>query len=362
MSNNLHEFQNYDSSFYGDAIEELSAEKLKGYTVSDLTLRALTLCRFKRPSSYIECVKTEQGDHQISIVDDALTEKRLDESITLSNNLQSFSSSNLSDINSTVVEGEDELTVVASIASRSEECSHPCSSNRTSNDEETELGVTELVEALQHLSRDARFRSIRPLWRDPNSRLLPSDETASVEAMLREYNNLLLTAATTPNVSSSLNSQLAVRRPYHSTLNRWRQQERIQVENFILANRLRNIRPSPETSREALLKHYREYFITPVTAQCLTKMPTLDSDSSLPRCRPRCSSARSTQIGASRPLKSFNSSISSRATPAPPRASACGCTSTSRGSIVETPRSREVLKSLNSVRRALHEQRVKGKL
>lgn len=110
-----------------------------------------------------------------------------------------------------------------------------CCNSRLGNSGKSELGVTELAEALRQLSRDARFRSIRPLWRDPNSRLLPSDETASVEAMLREYNHLLLTAAANPNVSFSPTSQLAVRRPYHSTLNRWRQQERIQMENFVRA-------------------------------------------------------------------------------------------------------------------------------
>ncbi|VDK43265.1 unnamed protein product [Taenia asiatica] len=240
--------------------------------------------------------------------------------------------------------------------------SSTCSSSRPGSGGESVLNVTELAEALRQLSRDARFRSIRPLWRDPNSRLLPSDETASVEAMLREYNHLLLTAAANANISSSPTSQLAVRRPYHSTLNRWRQQERIQIENFILANRLRNIRPSPETSREVLLKHYREYFITPLTAQSLTKVSTLDLDNSMPRCRLRCSSARSAQLGTPRPLKSLTSIDSARTTPAPPQASVCGCTSTSRGSVMETPRTREVLDSLNSVRRALHEQRVNGKI
>ncbi|KAL5110166.1 hypothetical protein TcWFU_003905 [Taenia crassiceps] len=442
MSSNLYEFQNHDSSFYGDAFEELSKEKsLKG----------------ERLSLHAEYVNTEQGDHHILNVSEASVEKSFDESRSTSNTLQSLSSSNVSDINSTSEEDEGEPTIVASMASRIEEfgvnsevslnppasavlsawsnksqavkfhqnethlqkqeypslrstSSNPIApslqvqrisrgkrtsggstsigaqrypystsgrlpsplssisgsclscNSRPENAQESEFGVTELAEALRQLSRDARFRSIRPLWRDPNSRLLPSDETASVEAMLREYNHLLLTTAASINVSSSSASQLAVRRPYHSTLNRWRQQERIQIENFILANRLRNIRPSPETSRDVLLKRYKEYFITPVTAQSLNKVSTPNLDNSLPRCRLRCSSARSTQPRTPRPLKTLTSSISARTTPPPPRTSVCGCNSTSRGPIMETPRSREVLESLNSVRRALHEQRVRGKL
>ncbi|CDS42881.1 DNA topoisomerase iii [Echinococcus multilocularis] len=447
MSNNLHEFQNHDSSFYGDAIEELrTEEKLKG----------------RRFSSYFEYVKTEQGDHQTADIGNDLVEESLNESKSTPNNLRSSSSSNIPDIDSTVEKEKDESTVVASITSKIEEldddskasldppasvasnawseeslvtksdhkeailqkqkssaprsnpsdpttwnlqvwrtsrtkgigaggtsisvsrhrystassafCRSPppstfgsclhynSNTGRTGSCVESELGVTELAEALHQLSRDARFRSIRPLWRDPNSRLLPSDETASVEAMLREYNHLLLAAATNANTSSSSTSQLAVRRPYHSTLNRWRQQERIQMENFILANRLRNIRPSPETSREVLLKHYKEYFITPVTAQSLTKGSALDLDASLPRSRPRCSSARSVQLGPPRPLKRLTGFGSAHTTPAPSHTSVCGCALASGGSVIETPRSREVLGSLNSVRRAIHEQRVKGKL
>lgn len=96
----------------------------------------------------------------------------------------------------------------------------------------SEVGVAELAEALRQLSRDVRFRSIRPLWQDPNSRPLPSDETASVEAMLKEYNQILIKATSEPRTSAA-SPKIAVRRPYHSTLNRWRQQERIQMENFV---------------------------------------------------------------------------------------------------------------------------------
>lgn len=105
------------------------------------------------------------------------------------------------------------------------------SSRKSSNGAGSEFGVAELAEALRRLSRDARFRSIRPLWQDPNSRRLPSDEAASVEAMLQEYNQLL-NAASGANASPP-NPRVVVRRPYHTTLNRWRQQERIQIENFV---------------------------------------------------------------------------------------------------------------------------------
>ncbi|VUZ40570.1 unnamed protein product, partial [Hymenolepis diminuta] len=175
---------------------------------------------------------------------------------------------------------------------------------------ESEIGIADLSEGLRLLSRDARFRSIRPLWRDPNSRPLPSDEMASVEAMLREYNKLLIKA----EKNDCPAPKIAVRRPYHSTLNRWRQQERIQMENFYLADRLRNIRPSPEISREILLKRYKQYFITPVTARS-NLSSSYDADfsnsSSSVRSRPRCSSARPisrSSTGTPRPLTGIASS------------------------------------------------------
>lgn len=97
-----------------------------------------------------------------------------------------------------------------------------------------QMSVQELAAALKDLSKNLRFRNIRPPWREPNSRPLPSDDAACVEEMLREYNLI-----TSQNVrgnnkwNTTSGPTVVVRRPYHSTLNRWRQQERIQIENFV---------------------------------------------------------------------------------------------------------------------------------
>uniref|UniRef100_A0A0R3TNQ3 Coiled-coil domain-containing protein n=1 Tax=Rodentolepis nana TaxID=102285 RepID=A0A0R3TNQ3_RODNA len=236
-----------------------------------------------------------------------------------------------------------------------------------SGNSRSEIGIADLAEALRLLSRDARFRSIRPPWRDPNSRPLPSDETASVEAMLREYNQLLIKAASEPKCPA--NSKIAVRRPYHTTLNRWRQQERIQMENFYLADRLRNIRPSPDISRDVLLNRYKQYFVTPATLQC-TLPSSHDADlSSSSRSRPRQLSARTVSrgsTGTSRPLTGMASSdrtparLSTRddspPIPAPLRPSSQELNG------INTPHSQEVLNRLHSVRQALHEHRSKEKL
>nr|CDS31681.1 prokaryotic DNA topoisomerase,DNA topoisomerase iii [Hymenolepis microstoma] len=239
-----------------------------------------------------------------------------------------------------------------------------------SGNSRSEIGIADLAEALRLLSRDARFRSIRPPWRDPNSRPLPSDETASVEAMLREYNQLLTKAASEQKCPSL--SKIAVRRPYHTTLNRWRQQERIQMENFYLADRLRNVRPSPETSRDVLLKRYKQYFVTPATIRCILPSshhadPANLSSSS--RSRPRNLSARPisrSSTGTSGPLTGMTPSDrtptrSSVRDDPPPNPSPLRSSSRELTGI-STPHSQEVLSRLHSVRRALHEHRGKEKL
>ncbi len=95
-----------------------------------------------------------------------------------------------------------------------------------------QMNVQELAIALKDLSKSAKFRSVRPPWRDPNSRQLPSDDAACVEEMLREYNSITSHNPRIPRPSFTV-PNVAIRRPYHSTLNRWRQQERIQIENFV---------------------------------------------------------------------------------------------------------------------------------
>ncbi|BHF64423.1 DNA topoisomerase 3-beta-1 [Sparganum proliferum] len=132
--------------------------------------------------------------------------------------------------------------------------------------ESEQMSVRQIALALKDLSKSGKFRRLRPPWRDPNSRPLPSDEDHLMEDMLKEYNE---------QVSSNRKpdwpaAHIAVHRPYHSTLNRWRQQERIQFENFMIAHRLRNIKASREISREELLRQYKQYFITPVTAPAIS--------------------------------------------------------------------------------------------
>ncbi|VDL92697.1 unnamed protein product [Schistocephalus solidus] len=132
--------------------------------------------------------------------------------------------------------------------------------------ESEQMSVRQIALALKDLSKIGKFRRLRPPWRDPNSRPLPSDEDHLMEDMLRDYNE---------QVSSNRKpdwpaAHIAVHRPYHSTLNRWRQQERIQFENFMIAHRLKNIKASRETSREELLRQYKQYFITPVTVPAIS--------------------------------------------------------------------------------------------
>ena len=136
-----------------------------------------------------------------------------------------------------------------------------------------------------------------------------------------------------------------------------------------MANRLRNIRPSPETSREVLLKGYKQYFVTPITAQSLGSLPTSKGDStpnsSLRRSRLRCYSAHPSPRGSQPPRRGAPARPLTGVAPAPTPVGATPTephASTSRQSLVETPHTREVLDGLNSVRRALYEQRVKGKL
>ncbi|VDD76325.1 unnamed protein product [Mesocestoides corti] len=261
-----------------------------------------------------------------------------------------------------------------------------------------QVNVEDLRAALQQLSRDARFRSIRPPWRDPNSQALPSDDTACVEEMLREY-NLLTSASKKYGKAGLATPQLVVRRPYHTTLNRWRQQERIQMENFYMANRLKNVQPSPEISREELLKRHKEYFITPLTARSLTSLASTDHmDFEFGSHRSRNSSCCSTlsrpfsanpvkllrpvtarrreftqeaSARSSRPLTS--SSVSRTKSRKPKSASSvkpptkggdrppptCNCTSKHPN---HSPQASELIDSLNSVRKALYIERANGKL
>ncbi|VDN09052.1 unnamed protein product [Dibothriocephalus latus] len=95
--------------------------------------------------------------------------------------------------------------------------------------ESEQMSVRQLALALKDLSKSGKLRHLRPPWRDPNSRPLPSDEDHLMENMLRDYNEQMSSYRKADWPAANV----AVHRPYHSTLNRWRQQERIQFENFV---------------------------------------------------------------------------------------------------------------------------------
>lgn len=169
-----------------------------------------------------------------------------------------------------------------------------------------------------------------------------------------------------------------------------------------IANRLRNVRASRETSRDELLKQYKEYFVTPLTAQSSTFLSLSEAcDLEMDSVRSRTGSHSSATI-TSRPVsanperRSIVSArresqrlqkrpsarrpmtgLSSRAKSATVEDSFTGRTLTAQGD--RTPltcncitsdskkmssnslRAAEVLDSLNSVRRAIYEQKQRDK-
>ncbi|CAH8501283.1 unnamed protein product [Schistosoma turkestanicum] len=127
------------------------------------------------------------------------------------------------------------------------------------------INVDEIADALKTLNKKVHRLHIRPPWKDPNSKPLPSDQTIAFYNMYEDY---LKYQSQRPSSSLScsakfLHDEIAVRRLYHSTLNRLRQNEKIQIENYELAKRLKNIRPTTGMTREEQLRDYKKYFITP---------------------------------------------------------------------------------------------------
>ncbi|KAF8565578.1 DNA topoisomerase III [Paragonimus westermani] len=134
--------------------------------------------------------------------------------------------------------------------------------NSEISDEDSEQAkAVRLEKAMHNLNLHLRNIRIRPPWRDPNSRPLPSDRAASFYDLYEEFTRTHKDVPFSTNQRCSSQHEFAVCRPYHATLNRYRQQERIQLENYNLAKRLENIRPTPGMTRKEQLREYKRYFI-----------------------------------------------------------------------------------------------------
>lgn len=98
-------------------------------------------------------------------------------------------------------------------------------------------------------------------------------------------------------------------RPYHSTINRIRQQRKIEEENLQILKRLERIRPTPNMSRDQQLRDYRRQtnygIVLPggkKTAKGRRRQADLpESEQSEPRPQSRQSSASRPSSAASKP-------------------------------------------------------------
>nr|CAH8847363.1 unnamed protein product [Trichobilharzia regenti] len=134
--------------------------------------------------------------------------------------------------------------------------------------------VAQITNALKSFDAKMRCLHIRPPWRDPNSKPLPSDRTTAVYKMYEDYlkcQNQRPFSKLERSTSQCINDKIAVHRLYHSTLNRYRQNEKIQMENYELAKRLQKIRPTTGMTREEQLRDYKKYFVTPNSSDAYSK-------------------------------------------------------------------------------------------
>ncbi|TNN21260.1 Cilia- and flagella-associated protein isoform 1 [Schistosoma japonicum] len=128
------------------------------------------------------------------------------------------------------------------------------------------INAAEIANALKTFDKKIRRLRIRPPWRDPNSKPLPSDRTIAFYNMYEDYlkfQNQRSVSSLNHSRAKFTDNEIAVHRLYHSTLNRLRQNEKIQIENYELAKRLQKIRPTTGMTREEQLRDYKKYFITP---------------------------------------------------------------------------------------------------
>ncbi|KAF6778552.1 hypothetical protein AHF37_02066 [Paragonimus kellicotti] len=106
--------------------------------------------------------------------------------------------------------------------------------NHELSDEDFERAkAVRLEKAMYDLNVHLRNIRIRPPWRDPNSRPLPSDRAASFYDLYEEFTRAHRDLPSSTNQRCSSQHEVAVCRPYHATLNRYREQERIQLENYV---------------------------------------------------------------------------------------------------------------------------------
>ncbi|CAI2729246.1 unnamed protein product [Schistosoma spindalis] len=128
------------------------------------------------------------------------------------------------------------------------------------------INVAQIADALKSFDKKIHRLHIRPPWKDPNSKPLPSDRTIAFYNMYEDYlkyRNQRPFSSLGYSTTKCLNDEIAVHRLYHSTLNRLRQNEKIQLENYELAKRLQKIRPTTGMTKEEQLRDYKKYFITP---------------------------------------------------------------------------------------------------
>lgn len=110
--------------------------------------------------------------------------------------------------------------------------------NRDDGDKSTveeveHVNVHQIAEAIKKLDKRMKVTQIRPPWRDPNSQTLPSDQTASFMDMYDEFMRPSKFRPFSANQRLEWQPHIAVNRPYHTTLNRYREQERIQMQNYV---------------------------------------------------------------------------------------------------------------------------------
>ncbi|CAH8536515.1 unnamed protein product [Heterobilharzia americana] len=121
------------------------------------------------------------------------------------------------------------------------------------------IKVAQIANALKSFDKKIHRLHIRPPWRDP------------IQSHYLKYQNQRPFSSIEHSTSSCINTEIAVRRLYHSTLNRYRQNEKIQMENYELAKRLQKIRPTTGMTKEEQLRDYKKYFITPNALPSYTK-------------------------------------------------------------------------------------------
>ncbi|KAF5398015.1 DNA topoisomerase III [Paragonimus heterotremus] len=205
---------------------------------------------------------------------------RQNEDEHLNNNV--YSSTESLDTNTSESEYEEkdsrrqsERTDLTSTSTHASKKGKPTNKNeqksRELSDEDLEQAKAVRLEKVMHnLNIHLRNMRIRPPWRDPNSRPLPSDRAASFYDLYEEFTRAHKDLPFSTNQRCSSQREVAVCRPYHATLNRYREQERIQLENYNLAKRLENIRPTPGMTRKEQLREYRRYFMpsTDLPSRC----------------------------------------------------------------------------------------------